>query len=159
QELGWPVVAKIVSAEITHKSDVGGVAVGIRDDDSLAKAWERIDTSVRAAAPQAQIEGLLIEAMAPADGVEMLVGVHSDPSFGHVMSVGLGGIHVEVLKDISRRILPITLSDARAMMGELRGHAILQGVRGRPPRDTEALAHMLVAVSDLVAAHHDSIDE
>jgi len=159
RELGWPVVAKIVSAQITHKSDVGGVTVGIADAQSLAKAWERIDASVRAAMPQARIEGLLIEAMAPADGVEMLVGVHRDASFGHVMSVGLGGIHVEVLKDISRRILPITSSEARAMLGELRGHAILHGVRGRAPRDIAALADMLVAVSELVSAHHDCIDE
>jgi acyl-CoA synthetase (NDP forming) len=158
-EPGWPVVAKIVSPDVAHKSDAGGVAIGVRDAREMDEVWTRIHASVRAAMPQARIEGLLIEAMAPAGGIETLVGVHRDPCFGHVISVGLGGIHVEVLQDVSRRLLPITLDDARAMLGELRAHAILRGIRGRPARDVEALARTLVAVSGLVSAYHDSIAE
>lgn len=159
QAIGWPVVAKVVSPDVLHKSDAGGVAVGLRSADELAQAWERIHASVRAALPQARIDGLLVERMAPPGGVETLVGVHTDDSFGPVISVGLGGIHVEVLKDVSRRLLPVTLQDARDMLRELRSHAILLGVRGKPARDTEALARALVAVSDLVAAHHGAITE
>ncbi len=157
--MGWPVVAKVASADVLHKSDAGGVAVGLRDASELAKAWERIHHSVAAAVPNARIQGLLIERMAPPGGVETLVGVHQDECFGPVLSVGLGGIHVEVLKDVSRRLLPIHLDDARDMLRELRGHAILRGVRGQPPRDTESLARTLVAVSDLVTAHHGAIAE
>jgi len=159
RELGWPVVAKVVSAEVAHKSDAGGVAVGVRDAEELARVWERIHADVTAAVPHARIDGLLIEAMAPPGGVETLVGVHTDDSFGPVISVGLGGIHVEVLKDVSRRLLPITLDDARDMLRELRGFPILQGIRGRAPRDIEAIARTLVAVSDLVSAHRGAVAE
>lgn len=157
--LGYPLVAKVASPDVLHKSDVGGVVVGIADAQQLASAWDRIHADVARAMPQARIEGLLVERMAPTGGIETLVGVHRDPSFGHVLTFGLGGIHVEVLKDVSRRLLPIDLHEAEAMVREVRSFPILQGVRGRPAADIAALARLLVAVSDLVGAHRDAIEE
>ncbi len=152
ERIGYPVVAKVVSAEIIHKSDAGGVLIGLADAQAVEGAWNAIQASVQAAAPDAHIDGILIEGMAPAGGVETLIGVHRDPVFGLVLTFGLGGIYVEVFKDVSRRILPLTKTDAREMIREVRCFAILDGARGRPKANVAALEALLLSVSDFVVA-------
>lgn len=159
RRIGYPVVAKIVSVDIQHKSDVGGVRIDIRDDASLRDAWRAIHASVSKALPEASVEGLLIEGMAGAGGVEVLVGVSRDPVFGHVLTFGLGGIYVELFKDVARRLLPLTPNDARALVREIRSFPVLDGARGRPRRDIAALEALLLSMSDFVAEHADRIEE
>ncbi len=153
--IGYPVVAKIVSAEIVHKSDVGGVAVGLIDRDAVVAAWHAIHAAVAAAAPHASLDGVLIEKMAPAGGVETFVGVHRDPVFGPMLTFGLGGIYVEIFKDVTRRLLPLTPADAAEMVREVRCFALLDGARGRPLTDVAALERLLLKISDVVAADPD----
>ena len=153
ERIGFPVVAKVASAEIAHKSDIGGVRIGLVDRAAVGAAWDDIHVAVGAAAPTSRIDGILIEAMAPPGGVETLIGVHRDPVFGTVLTFGLGGIYVEVFKDVSRRLLPLTPTDARAMIREVRCFALLDGARGRPKADIAALEALLLKVSDFVIAH------
>jgi acyl-CoA synthetase (NDP forming) len=157
--VGYPAVAKIVSADIVHKTDAGGVVVGLRDAAEAEATWDRIMAAVKAKHPEARLDGLLIERMAGGGGVETLVGVHRDPVFGPMLSFGLGGIHVEVFKDVARRLLPVSRAEALSMVREVRSYALLQGVRGRPAADIEGLADFLVKVSDLVVRHADTIEE
>lgn len=159
QHIGFPVVAKIASADIVHKTEVGGVAIGLTDAESVDAAWDRIHADVGARAPDAALQGLLIERMAPAGGVEVLVGVSRDPVFGPVLSFGLGGIHVELFRDVARRLLPLTRAEAERLVREPRSFALLDGARGRPKADLEALVELLLKVSDFVAAQGDRIDE
>jgi acyl-CoA synthetase (NDP forming) len=154
REAGFPVVLKVVSNEITHKSDVGGVKLGLQDEAAVAEAFDAILASVKAAAPQATLEGVAVQKMAPA-GIEVIVGVNSDPQFGPVLMFGLGGILVEVLEDVSFRIVPIEPRDARQMVREIKGAKLLQGFRGQPPADIAALEDLLLKVSRFVEAHPD----
>ena len=110
--MGYPVVAKIASEQIVHKSDIGGVQVGLQDGAQVEAAWREIMASVLKHQPGATIDGLLIEKMAPRGGVELMIGVTRDPVFGHVMTFGLGGIYVEIFRDVTRRLLPIGARDA-----------------------------------------------
>ncbi len=158
-KIGFPVVAKVASSAITHKSDVGGVIVDLRDVQAVGEAWDRIHASVTAALPNATIDGLLIEQMAAPGGVETFVGVSRDPVFGHVMTFGLGGIYVEVFKDVSRRLLPLQPEEADAMVREIKSFALLDGARGRPRADLAALKALLLKVSDFVATNAEVIDE
>lgn len=157
-EIGYPLVAKVVSAQIQHKSDVGGVVLGITDDAMLERAWRDIRNAVKAARPDAAIDGILLERMA-GDGTEVLIGVSSDPVFGHIMTFGLGGIHVELFRDVSRRMLPLGEADALAMMREVRSFSILEGARGKPKCDIDALQRLLVRVSDFVVANAALVSE
>jgi acetate---CoA ligase (ADP-forming) len=157
--IGFPVVLKVASADITHKSDVGGVRVGLNDADAVGRAWDGIHDAVRTAMPNARIDGLLVEAMATGGLAEVLVGVSRDPVFGHVLTFGLGGVYVEVFKDVSRRLLPLQCEEADAMVREVRSFALLDGARGRPKADVAALVDLLMHVSDFVGAHAESIDE
>lgn len=159
ERIGYPVGAKVVSAAITHKSDVGGVVLNLADAAQVRDAWARIHHAVARAAPSAQIEGVLIEAMAPSGGVETLIGVTRDPVFGPVLTFGLGGVHVELLRDVARRVLPLSRREAAAMVREIRSFALLDGLRGRPLADVPALVELLLKVSDFVAAHPGQIDE
>lgn len=157
--MGYPVVAKIASADIVHKSDIGGVCVGLEDGAGVEEAWDRIIASVALHKPDAAIDGLLIEKMAPGGGIELIAGVTRDPVFGHVMTFGLGGIYVEILRDVTRRLLPLTPDDAASMVREMRCFPLLAGARGRPPADIAALRQLLLAVSDFVMAHADRLEE
>ena len=159
ERMGYPVVAKIASEQIVHKSDVGGVRVGLQDAAQLAQAWDGIMASVARHHPDAQVDGLLIEKMAPRGGVELMVGVTRDPVFGLIMTFGLGGIYVEILRDVTRRMLPIDRADARAMVREMRCFALLDGARGRPPADVAALEDLLLRVSDFALRHADRLEE
>lgn len=156
--MGGALAMKIVSPEITHKSDVGGVKLAVEP----AKAGDNFDaiiTNVKAAQSGATIEGVLIEPMAPAGGVEAFVGVSRDPVFGHVMTFGLGGIYVEMFQDVTRAMLPVTEARALKMIGELKSAKLLTGYRGQPPRDLNALAGLVAKVSDYVVANSDRVEE
>jgi acyl-CoA synthetase (NDP forming) len=157
--MGYPVVAKIASEQIVHKSDIGGVQVGLQDAQQVGEAWRGIMASVAQHRPDAVIEGLLIEKMAPRGGLELMVGVTRDPVFGHVMTFGLGGIYVEILRDVTRRMLPLSASDAAAMIREMRCFPLLAGARGRPPADVEALEALLLRISAFVVQNADRLEE
>lgn len=159
ERMGYPVVAKIASAQIVHKSDIGGVKVGLQDAGEVQKAWTQIMDAARLHHPDALIDGLLIEKMAPRGGTELMIGVTRDPVFGHVLTFGLGGIYVEVLRDVTRRMLPISPRDASAMVREIRSFALLDGARGRPAADVAALEVLLLRVSDFVQDHAERIEE
>ena len=155
--LGCPVVLKIVSGDLPHKSDVGGVALGIRDCAEAARTFESMTARVRGAAPGAHIEGVLVCREAP-PGVEVIVGVSRDPVFGPTVMLGMGGVFAEILHDVTFRIAPLDHRDAGEMIREVRGAPLLFGARGRPPCDVTALADLLVSVSRL-AATHDGVQE
>ena len=155
--LGDAVVVKIVSADIPHKSDVGGVALGLRGAASARAAFERTRDHALTARPEARLDGALVARMLTG-GVECIAGVHRDPVFGPVLMFGLGGIHVETLRDVSLRALPITRDDALAMVRELRAFAILNGARGRPPVDLDSIADALCALADFAQRAGDSLD-
>jgi acetate---CoA ligase (ADP-forming) len=159
RNVGYPVVAKIVSAEIQHKSDVGGVATGLDDEAALRVAFERVRESAGTAMPNARIEGVLIEKMAGGGGFEALVGVVRDPVFGPMITFGLGGVYVELFKDVARRKLPLTARSAQELIQEPRCAKLLEGLRGRPPADVAALESLLLAISDFVVRHAHVIEE
>lgn len=156
RELGFPVVMKVLSADIPHKSDVGGVVLGIADAQQAGAAYDRIQASVRAAAPDATLEAVLLAPMVRG-GVECILGVHRDPILGHVVMLGSGGVHVELLRDASFRIVPVDLREARSMVRELKTAPLLQGFRGAPEADVEALAQAIVRLSELALAAGDSL--
>lgn len=149
---GYPVVLKIVSPDIVHKSDAGGVKLNLKSRDEVGAAYDAIMESCRRAVPGARITGVAVQHMAP-QGTEVIVGMTKDPQFGPVMMFGLGGIMVEVLKDVSFRLVPLTERDADQMINEIQGRAILEGVRGQPPADKAALRQAILKVSEFVAAH------
>lgn len=156
REIGFPVVLKILSAEIQHKSDVGGVAVGLADEALVREAYENVMSSVRRHLPYAPVDGVLVAPMVNG-GVEAIIGARIDPVFGPMVMVGLGGTMVEVLKDVSFCLAPLSLSEARSTLDRLRGAAILDGARGSPAADREALAEALVRLGDFAAMHTVSI--
>jgi acyl-CoA synthetase (NDP forming) len=149
KEMGFPVVLKISSPDVVHKSDSGGVKLGLANATQVGKAYTEIISSVKQAYPEAQIEGVSIQPMAP-PGVEVIVGMSKDPQFGPVLMFGLGGILVEVLKDVSFRIVPVTERDAREMIREIKGYPILEGYRGQKPASIPALEKLIVKVSQFV---------
>ena len=149
KEMGLPVVLKISSPDVVHKSDSGGVKLGLANATQVGKAYNEIISSVKQAYPEAQIEGVSVQPMAP-PGVEVIVGMSKDPQFGPVLMFGLGGILVEVLKDVSFRIVPVTARDAREMIREIKGYPILEGYRGQKPASIPALEKLIVKVSQFV---------
>jgi acyl-CoA synthetase (NDP forming) len=155
--LGGEIALKVASPDIAHKSDIGGVLLGLREPAAARAAFETLLDRARRACPQARIEGALAAAMARG-GVECIAGVHRDPVFGPVLMFGLGGIHVEVLRDVSLRALPASREEVAAMVREIRALPLLQGARGRPPVDIEALVDALMALSGFALAAGDSLD-
>ncbi|MGN6149982.1 MAG: acetate--CoA ligase family protein [Rhizomicrobium sp.] len=156
RKIGFPVVLKILSAEIQHKSDVGGVAVGLTDEAMVRQAYENVVSSARRHLPYAPIDGVLVAPMVKG-GVEAIIGARIDPVFGPMVMVGLGGTMVEVLKDVSFCLAPLSLSEARSALDRLRGAAILDGARGNAAADKEALAEALVRLGDFASTHAGSI--
>jgi acetate---CoA ligase (ADP-forming) subunit beta len=150
REVGFPCVLKVASPDITHKSDAGGVKVGLASEEQVAEAYDAIMVSCRAAHPEARIEGVTVQDMAP-PGLEVIVGMATDPQFGPVLMFGLGGVWVEVLKDVSFKIAPLTEDDARSALTEIRAARLLEGFRGSEPVDKEALEDILLRVSDFVS--------
>lgn len=157
--IGYPVVAKVSSADITHKSDIGGVMIRLGNGDAVVEAWDKIHAAVQQAKPDANIDGLLIERMAPSGGIEVLIGVHRDPIFGHMLTFGLGGIYVEIFKDVTRRMLPLTPNDAEEMVREIQSFPLLAGARGKPRADIPALVQLLLKISDFVCSNAVQIEE
>ncbi len=145
-EIGYPVVLKIVSPDIVHKSDVGGVMINLKTPEEVRKAFNNIMRNVKEKAPGSRITGVLVQEMVP-EGLEVIVGATRDPTFGPVLLFGLGGIFVEVLKDVSFRIAPVTRYDAETMLTEIKAAKILEGYRGAPPRDKEALVKIIMNLS------------
>ena len=154
--MGYPVVLKIESAEITHKSDVGGVALKLSNATEVRNAHARILTEVRRRAAAAKNDGVVVQQMA-SEGVEMILGVKRDPLFGPVILCGFGGIFVDLLKDVAIGIPPLSREQARDMIKRLRGFPILGGVRGKPPADADALCDAIVGVSRLAASLGDQL--
>lgn len=149
EEMGYPIVLKISSVDITHKSDAGGVKVNLPDKAAVETAYDEIMASCTAKHPDANIEGVAVQGMAKI-GTEVIVGMTKDPSFGPVLMFGLGGIFVEVLKDVAFRIVPLDKIDASEMISEIKGKKLLEGYRGQDPADIPFLEDMLLKLSDLV---------
>lgn len=152
EEIGYPAAAKIVSPQIIHKSDAGGVKLNLKDGDETGRAYEEIIKNAKAYDKGAQIEGVLISPMEK-KGVEVIVGMTRDRQFGPVIMFGLGGIFVEVLKDVSFRIAPLSKGDAYEMVREIKGYPVLEGIRGEEPSDIEAIVDIIMKVSSLVNAN------
>ena len=153
-KIGLPVVLKIVSPDISHKSDVGGVKLNLGSEEEVAAAFDEIVAAARRAQPQATILGVSVQKMAR-PGVEVIMGMTTDPQFGPVLMFGLGGVFVEVLKDVSFRIVPLEPRDARQMIRDIRGFPVLEGFRGQEPADLAALENMLLSLSAFVEGHPD----
>jgi len=149
KELGFPVVLKVISADVIHKSDSGGVRLGLANSTQVGRAYSDIMSSVRQRHPQATIQGISVQPMAP-PGIEVIIGMSTDPQFGPVIMFGLGGVLVEILKDVSFRIVPVTRRDAAEMVREIKGYPILAGFRGQKPASVPALEELIVKVSQFI---------
>jgi len=158
RELGHPVALKVQSPEIAHKTEAGGIRLNLASDDEVRSAFDEILANATRFAPQAEVQGVLVQEMLE-DGVEVIVGATKDPIFGHAIMFGLGGIFVEALRDVSFRIAPLTRRDAEEMIHEIKGHRVLQGIRGRPAADLDAIVDAILRVSQLVTEHRDDIEE
>jgi acyl-CoA synthetase (NDP forming) len=155
--MGFPVVLKIASPDITHKSDVGGVQLNLHNAAEVRQAYRAILQSTAAHAPGAHIEGVAVQPMAQ-PGVEVIIGMSQDATFGPVLMFGLGGVLVEVVKDVAFRIVPLSQRDAAEMIRDIKGLPLLQGHRGAPVADLGALERMLLTLSEFVA-HTPAIKE
>ena len=149
QQIGYPVAIKIVAEQISHKSDVGGVQLNLRNPEALAEAFEEMVTRIRSAYPQAHLDGVLVQPMV-SGGRELILGGRQDPQFGPVVVVGLGGIFVEILNEVSVRVAPVARWEAREMIEELRGAQILKGARGDQASDIEAVVDALLRLAQLL---------
>ncbi|MHB1131948.1 MAG: acetate--CoA ligase alpha subunit [Chloroflexota bacterium] len=157
RQMGYPVVMKIVSPDILHKSDAGGVRVGVKDDQEVEVAFNSIRASALRYKRDADIWGIAVQEMIK-PGREVILGVTHDPQFGHLIMFGLGGIYVEVLKDVAFRVAPLTRGEAEALVHEIRTFALLSGVRGQPPADIPAIVDALLRVSQLVTDFPEIIE-
>jgi len=154
KEIGYPVVLKIISPDIIHKSDVGGVMVNLKNAEEVQDAYAQIMKNVKKHEPKAKITGVLVQEMAPSS-TEVIVGAVKDPQFGQALMFGLGGIFVEVLKDVTFRIAPITDDEAREMITEVKAYPLLKGYRNTPPADIDAIVKILLSTSNLVTEHEE----
>jgi len=153
--IGYPVVLKILSKDVLHKSDAGGVKINLKNDDEVREAFGEIMENAKKYGEKKGIDvdlsrGVFISDFADM-GTEVIVGVTRDPQFGHALMFGLGGIFVEVLKDVTFRLIPFTEMDAREMVGEIKAAKILDGVRGQAPRDVDALVEVMLCVSKMIS--------
>ncbi|RLE09661.1 acetyl-CoA synthetase [Candidatus Aerophobetes bacterium] len=149
RQIGFPVVLKVISPQIIHKSDAGGVMVNLKSEEEVERAFRKILENAKSYNPKAEIEGIYVQKMAP-PGREVIIGAVKDAQFGPVVMFGLGGIFVEVLKDVVFRVAPIDEEEAREMVDEIRGLPILKGVRGEKPIDFDSLSQAISNVSRLV---------
>ena len=156
RELGWPVVLKVVSAQVLHKTEAGGVVLGLANEEDLRKALALMALRVRAHVPQAVIDGFIVARQLVA-GVEVLVGTQNDPVFGPVITVGLGGIHTELWRDVQLQLAPVSAAQAIRMLMRTHTGALLQGWRGSPAVDMPALAQLVARLSDIAWANREHI--
>jgi acetyl-CoA synthetase (ADP-forming) len=154
EEIGFPVVLKIVSPDIVHKSDIGGVVVNLKTAEDVRKAYRQIIANVEKHVPKAKIIGVLVQEMAPSS-TEVIVGAVKDSQFGPTIMFGLGGVFVEVLKDVSFRVAPITEEDACEMIAEVKAYPLLKGYRNMPQADIGAIVKILLNTSKLVTEHEE----
>ena len=155
-KMGYPVVLKIASPDILHKTDVGGVKVGLQSATDVRDAYELMVYRAQRYIPDARIWGCVVQEMVP-KGLEVLVGMNRDPQFGPLVTFGLGGIYVETLKDVTFRLAPFSVSEAQEMMGEIRAHALLDGVRGQPPADKAAIQDALLRIDMSEYREHHTV--
>jgi len=153
-EIGYPIVLKIVSPDVIHKSDIGGVKVDLKNEKEVRNAHKEILKNVKKHKTDAKIFGVLVQEMAP-QSTEVIVGAIKDPQFGPAIMFGLGGIFVEVLKDVTFRVAPLTEDEAREMITEVKTYPLLKGYRNTPPADIDAIIKILLNASRLVMEHQD----
>jgi len=156
KKIGFPLILKIFSPDIIHKSDVGGVKIGIGDEEALVQGYEEIIKNVKKKKPRAKIEGILLQKME--EGKEVIVGMKNDPQFGATIMFGLGGVFVEVLKDISFRIAPVDKKEALNMIKEIKSYKILEGVRGEKGVNINDLVNIIIKTSDMVLKNKKIIE-
>lgn len=149
EQIGFPVVLKVVSPDIIHKSDVGGVIINLKTQAEVRIAYRKIFKKIKKFSPQAKIVGILVQKMAP-QSTEVIVGAVKDPQFGQTLMFGLGGIFVELLKDVTFRVAPITREDASEMIKKVKAFPLLNGYRNMPPADLNAIINVLLNASRLV---------
>jgi acetate---CoA ligase (ADP-forming) subunit beta len=152
QRLGYPVVLKVVSSDIVHKSDAGGVKLGLKSAAEVGQAYQDIMSAVKAKFPAAKVQGISVQQMAR-PGLEVIVGMYKDAQFGPVLMFGLGGIWVEIMKDVSFKITPLTRQDAADMIREIKAFPLLKGYRGSEPVSLEALEEFILKVGAFVEAN------
>jgi len=157
-KIGGAVALKVQSPDILHKTEAGAVMLGLADEAAVRDGYRSVMARALKAHPNARIDGVLVQAMAKR-GQEMIIGVTRDPTFGPLLMVGLGGIHVEVLRDVAFAPVPLSVDDALALLDDLKGAALLKGVRGQKPADRVQLAELVSAVSRFAADHADLIEE
>jgi acyl-CoA synthetase (NDP forming) len=149
QKIGFPVALKITSPDVVHKTDSGGVKLGLKNASEVKKAYEAILKSVTKKYPRALIHGISVQKMAP-PATEVIIGTSKDPQFGPVIMFGVGGIFVEVLKDVSFRVIPVNRKDAQEMIREIKGFPLLQGYRGKEPANIPDLVEMILKISRFI---------
>ena len=158
QKIGYPVVLKISSTDILHKTDAGGIKVGLTDDEAVRQAYQEIMDAINEKHPAAKIDGVLVQEMVEG-GIETILGVANRPPFGPVVAFGLGGVFVELLKDVTMRLAPVDENGAADMLDEIKGSKMLDGYRGQAGADRAALARTIVRLSDLAVTYHADIEE
>jgi acetate---CoA ligase (ADP-forming) len=156
--LGFPVALKIASADLPHKTEAGGVLLGLQDRQSVSAAYRRIVESAKRYKPGARIDGVLVQRMAP-KGHELVIGMVNDPTFGPIMMVGLGGTLVELMGDVVHRPAPVDAAEAADMLRSLRSAKLLDGFRGAPPIDIAPAAQLIANLSQAAIAYRDRIAE
>lgn len=149
KQMGFPVAMKIASQDVVHKSDAGGVKLGLKTEEEVAAGYDEIVRAINQKYPQAAIQGVSIQKMAP-PGLEIIIGMSRDAQFGPILMFGLGGVWVEMLKDVSFRVVPLERQDASEMIREIKGYALLKGYRNQKPADISKLEEMLLKVSGFV---------
>jgi acyl-CoA synthetase (NDP forming) len=149
ESVGYPAVLKLASRTIVHKTDVGGVRLNLKNADEVRRAFQEMRSVLARGGQLDAMEGALVQPMLKG-GVEVMIGMTLDPLFGPLIAFGLGGIHVELLKDVCFRISPLTDRDAEEMITSIRGNQLLQGFRGQPPADIDALSDVLLRVARLI---------
>lgn len=156
-EIGYPVVMKIVSPEIVHKTDLGGVVLNVGSRDEVEENYDRMLQKMRLAMPQATIRGVLVQRMYPA-GKEVIVGAVRDPQFGPLIMFGLGGIYVNFLRDVSYGLAPLTETEARQMIQGTKAYALLSGVRGQAPSDVESIVQVMIQLSRIMIRFEEIVE-
>ena len=152
-EIGFPIVLKVVSEDVLHKSDAGGVKVGIKSNNELRRSFEEMLNSIKQTYPNAEIAGVSVEEMV--EGVELLIGTNTDAQFGKMIALGIGGVFVEVYKDVSFRLIPVTSDDVKEMILDIKGNKLLEGYRGNPVVDKQELVSLVLKISKLIEEFPD----